>query len=241
MTVAGGPASAVEVPGTALAVYAHPNDAEVSCGGTLAAWAAAGARVHLVVATRGEKGTSDPSTDPAELAARRADEVQAAADTLGLAGVELLGYPDGELESSLELRARIVAAVRVVQPDTVVCPDPTAVFFGDAYVNHVDHRNLGWATLDAVAPAAASPLYHPEAGPAHQVGTVLMSATLEPDVWVDIGESLDTKVAALACHGSQLADKGDWLRDFVRQRAEETGREAGVRCAEAFRRLTFRR
>jgi len=123
----------------------------------------------------------------------------------------------------------------------VMCPDPTAVFFGDGYVNHADHRALGWATLDAIAPAAASPLYFPGAGPPHQVARVYLSGTLEPSVWVDIGDSLDVKVAALACHRSQLSEKGDWLRDFVRRRAEDTGREAGLRCAEAFRRLTFTR
>ena len=52
--------------------------------------------------------------------------------------------------------------IRSVRPDVVCCPDPTAVFFGDAYVNHRDHRVTGWATLDAVAPAAGNPHYFPE-------------------------------------------------------------------------------
>jgi LmbE family N-acetylglucosaminyl deacetylase len=229
------------VPAVVLAVYAHPNDAEISCGGTLASWAAAGADVHLVVGTLGEKGSYDPATDPEVLARARADEVAEAAATLGLRGVEPLGYPDGELRNTVELRGRLVAAIRAHRPDTVVCPDPTAVFFGDGYVNHVDHRELGWATLDAVAPAAASPLYFPEAGPAHQVERVYLSGTLEPGAWVDIDGTLDVKVAALACHRSQLSEKGDWLRDFVRRRAEDTGREAGLRYAEAYRRLTLAR
>lgn len=210
-----------DVPERALAVYAHPNDAEVSCGGTLATWVAAGAEVRLVVATRGEKGSFEPGTDPQALARARAEEVQAAARTLGLAGVELLGHPDGELANTVALRGELVAVLRRVRPDTVVCPDPTAVFFGDGYVNHVDHRELGWATLDAVAPAAGSPLYFPEAGPPHQVARVYLSGTLAPDAWVDVSAALDAKVAALACHGSQLAEKGEWLREFVRQRAED--------------------
>lgn len=230
-----------DVPSVALAVYAHPDDPEVSCGGTLARWAAAGAAVHVAIATRGEKGSPDPGVDPDALAERRAAEVHSAAEALGLAGVELLGHPDGELDADpLALRAEVVALVRRVRPDTVVCPDPTAVFFGDGYVNHVDHRAIGWATLDAVAPAAASPLYHPGGGAPHQVSTVLLSGTLEPDVWVDVADSVDAKVAALRCHGSQLAADADtWLDEFVRSRVEDEGRRAGVRAAEAFRRLRF--
>lgn len=228
-------------PRRVLAVYAHPDDPEVSCGGTLARWAAEGAEVHVVVATKGEKGSADPDVDPVALAERRAAEVRDAGEALGLAGVELLGHPDGELDGDLPgLRAELVTQVRRVRPDTVVCPDPTAVFFGDGYVNHVDHRAIGWATLDAVAPAAASPLYHPGGGAPHQVAMVLLSGTLEPDVWVDVTASVDAKVAALRCHRSQLDDDADeWLADFVRTRVEDEGRRAGVKAAEAFRRLRF--
>lgn len=229
-----------DVPARALAVYAHPDDPEVSCGGTLARWAEAGAEVHVVIAAMGEKGSQDPSTDPAELARRRAEEVRAAADALGLAGVELLGHPDGELDATPSLRSELVGLVRRFTPEVVVCPDPTAVFFGDGYVSHVDHRTIGWATLDAVAPAAASPLYFPEHGAAHQVATMLLSGTLEPDAWVDIEDVLERKVAAVLAHRSRLADDAeDWLGEFVRHRAEEEGSRAGVRFAEAFRRLRF--
>ena len=229
-----------DVPDRALAIYAHPDDPEVSCGGTLASWAAAGAEVHVVVGAKGEKGSSDPGVDVDELAARRADEVAAAAEALGLAGVHLLGHPDGELDAVPELRAELVGLIRSLRPTAVVCPDPTAVLFGDGYVSHVDHRTIGWATLDAVAPAAASPHYFPDRGPAHQVATLLLSGTLEPDVWVDIEGVLDAKVAALFAHASQLApDADEWLGDFVRQRAADEGRRAGVAYAEVFRRIRF--
>ena len=79
-----------------------------------------------------------------------------------------------------------------------MCPDPTAVFFGDAYVNHADHRAVGWATLDAVAPAAALPLYFPDLGPPHQVATVLLTGTLEPDAWVDVGDAVVQRSRSLA-------------------------------------------
>ncbi len=225
------------VPPRALAVYAHPDDAEVSCGGTLARWVAAGSEVHLVVCTQGEKGTLDPGADAAALGRQRAAEVEQAAAALGLAGCTVLGYPDGEVDDDLVLRGALVRAVRTHRPHTVLCPDPTAVIFGDQYVNHRDHRVVGAACLDAVAPAAARPLYFPEAGPPHQVAEVLLSGTLQPGVWVDVTATVDAKVAAVACHRSQFADGGAWAAAAVRARAEEEGRRAGVACAEAFRRL----
>jgi len=228
------------VPPRALAVYAHPDDPEVSCGGTLARWAVAGAEVHVVIATLGEKGSPDPGTDPDELARLRAAEVAAAAEALGVVGVEQLGHPDGELDRAPGLRAEVVAAVRRVRPDVVVCPDPTATFFGDGYVSHVDHRAIGWACLDAVAPMSPLPLYFPEAGPPHAVETALLSGTLEPDVWVDVEDALEAKAAAMRCHRSQLGGVGAELDDLVRARAQDEGRPAGLAAAEAYRRLRFR-
>lgn len=225
-------------PERALAVFAHPDDPEVACGGTLARWTSLGTEVHLVIANRGDKGSADGTTDPDALARHRADEVARAAAVLGLAAVDHLGYPDGEIDDDAPLRARIVEIVRRVRPDALVAPDPTAVFFGDSYVNHRDHRQLGWAVLDSLVPAA-SPLYHPSAGPAHQVGLVLLAGTLEPSAWVDIGTVVDQKVAAVACHESRLGGDPDLIAQLIEQRAQEEGRRAGVAYAEAFRRLRF--
>ena len=227
------------VPGRVLAVYAHPDDPEVSCGGTLARWAAAGAEVHVLICARGDKGSSDPAVDPEELAQRRAAEAASAARALGLVGHRVLEHADGEIENTTEFRRTLVGELRRLRPEVVVCPDPTAVFFGSSYFNHRDHRAVGWATLDSVSPAAAMPHYFPEAGHSHQVARVYLSGTLEPDVWIDITASIDAKTEALLCHVSQLGEPGEWLRSVVRQRAEEGGRVAGVRYAEGFRRLLF--
>ena len=225
-------------PKRALAVFAHPDDPEVGCGGTLARWAGLGAEVHLVIANRGDKGSFDPTTDPDALTAHRAEEVSRAAAVLGLAGVEHLGYPDGEIENDSVLRARLIEVIRRLRPDALIAPDPTAVFFRDSYVNHRDHRQLGWAVLDSLVPAA-SPLYVPETGPAHQVGLVLLSGTLEANAWVDIDAVLNTKVAAVVCHESRLGGDPDLVGELLEQRAAEEGRRAGIQHAEAFRRLRF--
>jgi LmbE family N-acetylglucosaminyl deacetylase len=227
----------VEVPEVALAVYAHPDDADVACGGTLARWAAGGSRVHLLVCTDGGRGTTDPATPPAALARRRAGELAEAAAHVGIASHQVLGATDGELHCRLGLVEELVGWVRRIRPQVVVGHDPTAVFFGQDYFNHRDHRAAGWALLDAVSPASALPHYFPETGPAHQVTTAYLSGTLDPDVWVDVTASLDAKVSAVSCHRSQLpADEG-WAGDVVRRRAEEEGRRAGVPFAEGFRRL----
>ena len=226
-----------DAPERALAVYAHPDDPDVSCGGTMARWAAAGTELTVVVCTQGDKGSLDPEVDPAELVPRRVDEVTAAAAALGLAGHHFLGYPDGEIENSLEVRSRLVGLVRGFRPEAVLCPDPTAVLFGSSYVNHRDHRMVGWSTLDAVAPAAANPHYFPGQGPAHQVESVYLSGTLEPDAWVDITAWIEAKSEAIRRHRSQLGDNGEWLDQVVRRRAEEQGEVVGVAYAESFRTL----
>ena len=224
-------------PRSVLAVYAHPDDPEVSCGGTLARWASDGAAVEVCICAEGDKGSLDPHVEPRALAARRRKEVEAAGSVLGVRAHHYLGYLDGEIEDSADLRARVVARVRQVRPEAVVCPDPTSVFFGQRYANHRDHRSVGWSVLDAVTPAAGNPHYFPDAGPAHEPAVLYLSGTLEPDVWVDITDTIDTKAAALACHATQVEQPGEWLRSVVRQRAEAGGRQAGVRYAEGFRRL----
>ncbi len=228
-----------EVPARALAVFAHPDDPEVACAGTLVRWARAGCETHLVICNAGEKGSFEPGTDPLVLARQRAEEADQAASVMGLAGHELLGWPDGEIANDVTLRSQIVARIRSLRPDVVIAPDPTAVFFGDRYVNHHDHREVGWAALDACAPMAASPLYFPDAGPPHPVTQVLLAGTLEPTVWVDIEAVIAHKVAALRCHRSQIGDGGEVVEEVVRAQAAEAGRAGGVRYAEGFRLLAL--
>jgi len=232
-----------DAPTSALAVYAHPDDPEISAGGTLARWADAGASVWVLITTRGEKGTGDPNADLDELARVRVEETAAASAKLGFADHFHLDYGDGEIADNRDLVGSIVRCVREVRPEVVVCPDPTAVLFGDAYFNHRDHRVTGWATLDAVAPAAGNPHYFPEHRAdgldVHHVAAVYLSGTLEPNCWVDITDTLERKIDALFCHASQLTETGEWFREFLRTSAEQAGLAAGVSYAEGFRRVSF--
>ena len=196
-----------------------------------------GAEVHVVICTNGDKGTRDPNVDPGELAVRRAQETARAGSIVGLASQHILGYADGELVDDVVLRGELVGWIRRIAPTTVLCPDPTAVFFGEGYFNHRDHRTIGFCVLDALSPAAALPHYFPEQGPAHQVDVALLSGTLEPSVWVDVSATLEEKVAAVSCHQSQFPDDGQLARQAVRLGAAEEGRRVGVGYAESFRRL----
>lgn len=228
------------VPSRVLAIYAHPDDPDVGCGGTMAAWAAMGSEIHVLLCTDGDKGSIDASTEPTVLATTRASEAAESAGLIGLAGQEFLHYPDGELVDDAIFRQKLVSTVRRIRPEVVLCPDPTAIYFGQEYFNHRDHRVTGWAALDAIAPAAALPLYFPDAGPPHQVSTVLLSGTLDPDVWVDITATVDVKAQAVRCHQTQFPDGAEWAMAAVRSAAEDAGQSAGVAFAEGFRRLRLR-
>lgn len=225
------------IPERSLAIYAHPDDSDVSCGGTLASWTRAGGEVHVVLCNSGDKGSSDAKADPAVLVERRRGEVEKAAAVLGVAKVHYLDYPDGEIENDAVLRRQLVALIRLVRPEVVVCPDPLALFFGEHYYNHRDHRVVGAAALDAACPAAGSPLYFPDAGEAFSPSFAYLSGSLEAGVYVDIGETISLKTEAILCHRSQLGETGEWFREVVSERAEQAGRLVGVRFAEAFRRI----
>jgi LmbE family N-acetylglucosaminyl deacetylase len=222
-------------PTSAMAIYAHPDDADVAAGGLLAQWASDGCAVHLVVVCDGSKGSHAPQADAGSLRDVRKEELQLAADLLGATTVTNLDRPDGGVANDEELRSTLVGLIRLHRPEVVVGPDPTATFFGGVYVNHRDHRETGWALLDAVAPAAAMPLYFPTKGEPHQVGRLLLSGTHEPDVVADVTRTIDTKVKAVLAHASQLAGDAEAIRDVVYGRAEQAGRPVGAAFGEAFR------
>jgi LmbE family N-acetylglucosaminyl deacetylase len=213
------------------------DDPAISCGGTLARWAAGGSTVHVVICTAGDKGTADPATDPDALGQLRIVEAEHSSEVLGVTGTYFLGHLDGELENDSALRRELVEIIRELRPEAIVSPDPLAVFFGELHYNHRDHRVVGWAALDAAAPAAALPLYFKGTGAAHQVTAAYLSGSLEPNVWVDVSSTVDRKIEAVSCHLSQLTDAGDWIASALRDGAEDAGREAGVGYAEPFRRI----
>jgi LmbE family N-acetylglucosaminyl deacetylase len=234
-----GEADVPEQRGPALAIFAHPDDAEISAGGTLAKWASAGREVHLLVLTNGDRGSQDRGIDRAELARIRAAETVEGARILRLASATVLDVHDGELENTPEIRAEVVRAIRRIRPATIVSCDPTAWFFENRYYNHSDHRTAGVIALDAAFPGAGNPHFfsdHLDEGlDPHDVTEVWLGWTLEPNHREDVTGHLETKLAALAEHASQLAEGIRFFEDELTREAETAGAEIGAAHAEAFR------
>jgi LmbE family N-acetylglucosaminyl deacetylase len=231
-------------PQRALIVAAHPDDIEFVVAGTAAKWVRAGTDMRYVVATSGDAGSHQPGITRQELARIREAEQRAAARVVGVDDVVFLGYPDGEVEPTLALRRDIVREIRRFKPDTVICFDPTRLFVDNRYINHPDHRAVGQAAIDAVAPAAAMPLVFSELREEglepHRVREILVTSTLEPDTWIDISDTVDLKIKALKQHASQFPNGWD-PSEMVRGWAAESGKMAGVDYAETFRRFILMR
>ena len=220
-------------------VIAHPDDAEFDCAGTVARWTAEGHEVVYVLLTSGDKGSSDPAMTPERLAATRETEQRDACAILGVHDVVFLRHPDGTLVPDLALRRDLVRVIRRLKPDVVICQDPTVRWVDQSYLNHPDHRAAGEATLDAVYPAARDRMTFPElladGLEPHKVREVYLAGAKEPDVWIDITAHLETKLAALRAHVSQI---GDWdfapeIRDWARETAAK--HEGAGDYAESFK------
>jgi LmbE family N-acetylglucosaminyl deacetylase len=185
-------------PACALAVGAHPDDIEFGAGGTLAAWARAGADVHFLVLTDGSKGTWDPDGDLTTLVATRRDEARAAARTLARATVHFADFVDGELESGEALTRAVCRVIREIRPGIVLGHDPWK-----RYRLHPDHRHAGWATVDGVVAARDPHFFAGLGGRHHRPDALWLFEPDEPNHAVDIAASVGTKVDALLEHRSQ--------------------------------------
>jgi LmbE family N-acetylglucosaminyl deacetylase len=207
-------------------IFAHPDDAEFICAGTVARWAAEGNHITYVLLTSGDKGSDDSTVTPEQLVATREAEQRAAADILGVEEVIFLRYADAMLVPDLDLRRAMVRVIRQIRPDVVICQDPTVRFVGQDYLNHPDHRAAGEATLDAVYPAARDRMTFPEllaeGLEPHKVREVYLAGADKPDVAIDITPYLDTKLAALRAHASQVAwDPSEMVRKWAQEEASQ--------------------
>jgi LmbE family N-acetylglucosaminyl deacetylase len=238
------------VPASALAVVAHPDDAEFQCGATLAKWARAGCEVHHLVLTDGSKGTWDRDADTAALVERRRDEQRNAARALGARGdVVFLGRTDNTT------RAEVAAVIRRLSPAVVLGHDPWK-----RYRLHPDHAAAGRIVVDGIV-AARDPFFHRdqlEAGlEVHRPAALLLfEADVVDHLETVSGADVDAKITALEAHESQMEtthfyglDAGDdpldarrgalaGFRERERRRLEEAGASMGTGPAEAFHLIT---
>jgi LmbE family N-acetylglucosaminyl deacetylase len=227
-----------------MVVFAHPDDAEFGTAGTVAAWTRAGTDVRYVCVTDGSAGSNEPGVVREELAAVRLTEQRAACRVLSVGECVFLGILDGMVEVTLDLRRALTREVRRFRPEVLVAPDPSRYWYeGRNYINHVDHRAVGEACMAVVNPDSSTRPMFPE----------LLDEGLDPweipylwiptyqgdaDTFVDIAETIETKIEALRCHKSQIHD---WpVDEWVRKRAKERGSARGLEYAETYRTFTLR-
>jgi LmbE family N-acetylglucosaminyl deacetylase len=222
-----------------MVVVAHPDDAEFSSAGTIAKLASEGKKVIIIQVTSGDKGTADPSISPEDLARTREGEELEAAKRLGVEETVFLRCTDGELTPDLGLREKIVRMIRTHRPDVIITHDPFR-----AYALHPDHRAVGMAAVDAVYPTARDPHYFPEhlrAGlEPHKTAEVWFFGAEQPDLFIDITDTFDTKIHALRAHFSQVGD-GDTMAERIRERSKELAEGQGFELAESFKVVKMRR
>lgn len=222
-------------------IVAHPDDLEFGMAGTAAKWVKGGSRVIYVVITDGNVGSHDDGMTREKLAEVRRAEQTAAADVVGAECV-FLGYDDGFLQPTLELRKKLVRLMRQYRPDTVVTMDPTNLFPSDDYINHPDHRAAGQATLDAVFPAVEMDLLYPDLAAegltGYKVNYVCITMSPKANYFVDISDTIDLKVEALKKHESQfeVAEAAKMIRAW----AAEAGKKVGFDFAESYYRITLK-
>lgn len=232
-------------PKIALAVAAHPDDAEFGCAGTAYLWTQQGWTFYQLICTDGSKGTDDPNIRPEELIQIRRKEQRAAAAVQGVKDVFFLeGYVDGELQYSRQLLGDIVRYIRMLKPYAVFTHDPTQIIVRNSFINHSDHRNVGLATVDAVYPTARDRWNFPEqiaeGLEPHNVREIFIWGSDEPNFVVDITDVLEMKIQALLRHESQshakAANEGDTgFLEFIKQR----WRTEEGRYLERFRRVSL--
>lgn len=224
-----------------MVVTAHPDDPEFGAGGTVAGLVKEGCEVTYVIVTNGSKGTGDRSLSPQRLVAIREAEQRNAARVLGVERVEFLGYEDGEVEDTRDLRRDVTRQIRRWRPDLIITQNPHRT--ANLYASHRDHRITAGVVLDCVYPLARDHLAFPELLPEHEphrVRQVYLMQWEHPQLAVDVTATMDLKLKALACHQSQIGDVPA-MEARVRQRSAELGRPWGHAYAETFDRIVIPR
>ena len=218
-----------------LVVTAHPDDAEFGAGGTVARLVRDGLQVSYCIVTNGNKGSGDRSMTPERLARIREEEQRNAARVLGVETVDFLGFPDCEVEDTRESRRAVTAAIRRHRPDRLIIQNPHRT--KNLGASHRDHRTVAGIALDCVYPLARDHMAFPEllaeGLEPHKVREVYLMWWENPEVIVDISDTIDLKIKALACHASQFKDFAAVERR-VRERGAELGRSKGYAYAETF-------
>jgi LmbE family N-acetylglucosaminyl deacetylase len=195
-----------------LVIGAHPDDAEYHAGGLISLYRKMGHVVKMISVTNGAAGHHARTSE--EIVAIRRGEAQSAGNIVGTT-YEVWEYPDGALQVTLELRHRMVREIRTFQPDLVLTHRTNDY--------HPDHRAVGQAVQDASF-SVCVPLIVPESPAlrrdpvvAYMPDMFTKPNPMTADVVIDIGGQMDTIIAMLACHCSQVFEWLPWLEGLLDQ------------------------
>ena len=224
----------------AMAIYAHPDDAEFGMAGTVAKWAKAGVEFTYCMVTNGASGSQDPDMTRERLRDIRAAEQSEAAKILGVKNVVYLEFEDGYLEPTIDVRRAVARQIRIHKPDVIFTMDPTTRYSGE-YVNHPDHIAAGEVVLRSINPDASTrqmlpELWQKERLEPHKPKALFLMAFGAPDTIVDVSDVVDIKIKALLAHRSQIdADSVDFIKSWMK----EAGKKKRYAYAEGFKVLRF--
>lgn len=225
-----------------MVVTAHPDDSEFGAGGSVARHVRDGRQVAYCIVTNGNKGSGDRSMTPERLVKIREEEQRNAARVLGVETVEFLGFPDCEVENTRETRMAVTASIRRHRPDLLIVQNPHRT--KNLGASHRDHRIVAGIALDCVYPLARDHMAFPEllaqGLEPHKIKEVHMMWWESPALVVDITETMDLKLKALACHQSQFKDFAA-VEKRVRERNAELGKAKGYAYAECFDSIVIER
>ncbi len=224
-----------------LIVTAHPDDLDFGCSGSIALWVRKGIEVSYVICTNGDQGGEDPSVPREEMPKIRQKEQRDAGAVVGVSQITFLGYRDGWLEPTIQLRKEIVRQIRIHKPDRLVIQSPERNW-DRLFSSHPDHMAAGEAAIQAVYPDARNAfafedLLKEEGLEPHRVKEVWVMSAKDPNHFVDITETIDLKIKALHAHVSQTAHNPkmeEMIRSWGERSAEIMGLGAG-KYAEIFR------
>ncbi len=220
-----------------LCIQPHPDDMEIGAGGTLAKMAASGVIITALTVTDGSAGTYDPTVNQDELAGTRREETRKAAALLGIDNLQWLDFADGGNLPFEQVRAEITRTIRALKPATIMVCDPWL-----PYEAHSDHVRTGMAAAEAFFLSGMP--YFCQAGLQdgllpYQAGSIAFYFTAYPNTVIDVSQTWEKKLAAIACHRSQFpGEKFEMFQAFLTAKAEEAAAQEEGKYAETFKVLT---
>jgi LmbE family N-acetylglucosaminyl deacetylase len=241
----------------AMVIGAHPDDNDFGTGGTSTIWAKQGKKIVWVIMTDGTEGSEIPEQSDEELRLTREQEQRLACEVYGIQAIEFLRFHDGHLANTEETRRAVVRLIRKYRPRVIFTHDPTSHIMAPdpdekpdttAYLNHPDHRATGNIVLDSIFPFAGNPRSFrellAEGLQPYRPHEVYLFGSQETNTYIDISDSIETKLQGLARHASQFspedsAKMSKRLREWATMAAKAAQEKKGldIEFAEAFRRI----